>query len=171
MNVAFFHGLESPAVSEKNGVLDSVFTTVYAPPMDYRDSALFKNILQEVKNRKIDLLIGSSMGGWFAYCISSVTGIPTLLFNPAVQGRSFDPVVNIGSQSSQHTIILGKKDDVVIPEKTQEWLNENSVKSYSISWENMGHRIPINIFKKWCLKVNKGPGKVLEFKDFMLTQS
>ena len=83
MRVAFFHGLESPAISDKTVALEKLFDYVYDPAMDYKDSGLFNKVLAEVKKQKIDLLIGSSMGGWFAYCISTLTGIPTLLFNPA----------------------------------------------------------------------------------------
>jgi len=149
MRVAFFHGLESEPRTEKNVALESEFEFVIAPPMDYTDSSLFDRVLKEVKENKIELLIGSSMGGWFAYCMSTVTGIPTLLFNPAVQGRSMEPTVKTGSKSVKHTIVLGKKDDVIDPKKSVEWFAQNGKGQFNYNYESIAHRIPINVFTKW----------------------
>ena len=84
--VAFFHGMESKPVSEKNKVLESEFSFVYAPPMNYRDPSLFRAVLNQVKESNIELLIGSSMGGWFAYCISSLTGAGMRPFTHGLRG-------------------------------------------------------------------------------------
>lgn len=152
MRVAFFHGLESNPYTEKNIALESQFEYVYAPPMDYRDKNLFAKILKDVQSNDIDLLIGSSMGGWFAYCVSTITGTPCLLFNPAVQGRSFDPIVSVGNKRAKHTIVLGKKDAVIDPNKTISWFSKSGIGTQSFTWESMEHRIPIGIFKKWLSK-------------------
>jgi hypothetical protein len=146
---AFFHGLESPPRSEKNDVMERVFSEVFAPPMDYRDSRLFDETLKSVKEFQPDILIGSSMGGWFAYCISTLTGIPTLLFNPAVHGRTFDPRVKIGSISAKHTVVLGKDDKVIDPSKTIDWFSKNGVGRARFNLAQMEHRIPIDIFMRW----------------------
>ena len=52
MRVAFFHGLESPPVSDKTEWLDKNYEEVYAPAMDYRDPGLFDQVLKEIKDRK-----------------------------------------------------------------------------------------------------------------------
>lgn len=148
--VAFFHGIESPAISEKNPVLEDNFDVVYAPRMNYKDdNTLFDYTLKEIKRIKPDYLIGSSMGGWFAYCLSTMTGIPTLLFNPAVNGRSFDPIIHLGNSKAKHTIILGKSDDVINPKETIEWFKKNGMGNFDYHWESFGHRIPLNIFTEW----------------------
>jgi hypothetical protein len=149
MRVAFFHGLESAPHSEKNVALDSTFDFVYAPPMDYTDAGLFDRVLKQVQNDEIDLLIGSSMGGYFAYCISTITGIPTLIFNPAVQGRSMEPKVKYGNKRAIHTVVLGRKDDVIDPNKSIEWFDKNGIGQFRYTWESNAHRIPINVFTKW----------------------
>jgi len=146
--VAFFHGMESKPVSEKNRVLESGFSFVYAPPMNYRDPSLFTEVLNQVKESNIELLIGSSMGGWFAYCISTLTGIPTLLFNPALHSRQFDPQIELGEVKSHHTVILGRHDRIIDPVTSLQWLAENKVNSSSWYVE-MEHRIPIEVFEKW----------------------
>ena len=148
MNIAFFHGLESPAVSDKTEWLDKNYKNVYAPAMDYRDPGLFDQVLKEVKDRKIDVLTGSSMGGWFAYCISTLTGIPTVLFNPAFHSRSFDPNVKTGSRKARHRVVLGKEDDVVNPKETVEWIEKNGIGDFSVNWESNNHRTPLGVYAK-----------------------
>lgn len=162
MKVAFFHGLESAPVSDKSKAIQSMFDDAYTPAMDYRKPGLFDEVLAEVQNRKIDLLVGSSMGGWFAYCLSTLTGIPAVLFNPAVQGRSFEPSVRMGSKSANRTIVLGKKDIVIDPDKTVDWFKENGVGNNKMYWEGIGHRTPLNVFTKY-VRMNEG------FTDRILT--
>jgi hypothetical protein len=149
MKVAFFHGLESSPKSDKNDSLRSRFDFVYDPPMSYSDPGLFEKVLSEVKKNKIDLLIGSSMGGWFAYCISTLTGIPTLLFNPAVHSRPTEPKVRIGNRKAKHTLVLGISDKVIIPMLTQNWVAKEGIGSFKIYFESNEHRTPIDIFDKW----------------------
>lgn len=154
--VAFFHGLESDPHSDKNEELESRFDFVYDPPMNYYDPSLFKQVLREVKANKIELLIGSSMGGWFAYAISTLTGIPTLLFNPAVQGRSMeelDPPVKTGSSRAKHTVVFGSGDDVIVPDESEKWFKQNGVGSFDYNFESNDHRTPLPIFKKWLDKM------------------
>lgn len=167
MKIAFFHGLESKPGSGKEKFLQSS-GDAYTPAMNYKSNFSFQNLLKEVKKRKIDLLVGSSMGGWTAYALSTHTGIPTILFNPAVQGRAFDPDINLGSKSAKHTVVLGKTDDVIDPKKTEEWIKKNGKGSFSINYENIGHRTPINVFKKWLSpKMNESFGRVMLFEQFM----
>ena len=167
--IAFFHGLESPAVSDKTQYLNDNFKNVYAPPMDYKDPSLFTHVLAQVRSRNIDLLVGSSMGGYFAYCISTLTGIPTILFNPAITGRSIEPKVSFGKAPSLHIVVLGKNDDVIIPYKTVEWFKENGKGNFSFNWESNGHRTPIDIFKKYVNSFTnlKEADGLVNFADWM----
>jgi len=154
MKIAFFHGLESPPVSEKNEVLKKYFKNIYAPHMVYGSSNCFEKTLKEVESQKPDLLIGSSMGGWFAYCISTLTGIPTLLFNPAVHSRTIEPIVRIGRKKSIHTVVLGTQDNVISASDTKEWIKKEAIGHFSTYNEKMGHRLPIEIFEKWIVEID-----------------
>ena len=146
--VAFFHGLESLHYSEKNQILEQTFETVYAPPMDYHDTDVFQKVLNYIEKDRPDILIGSSMGGWFAYALSTHTGIPTLLFNPAVHSRprSFD--LPLGAETSTHIIVLGNNDDVIDPKKTINWFKENCKGDTLFDHEDIEHRIPKEVFQK-----------------------
>ena len=152
LRIAFLHGLESPHISDKTEFLNKEFTFVYAPQMDYHDPLLFEKTLKEIQENKIDLIIGSSMGGWFAYCISTHTNIPTLLFNPAFHSRSFNPVVTTGDYLVHQTIVLGMNDDLIKATDTVDYLHENNIGNL-VFFEENGHRTPIDIFTKYVNKV------------------
>ena len=168
MNIAYFHGLESTSPSDKSRYLEKNFPVAYTPLMDYKNPGTFDEVFSEVKSRNIDFLVGSSMGGWFAYCISTLTGIPTLLFNPGMQGRSIEPIVQLGNTKSKHTIILGKSDTVINPQKTVEWINKNGVGKFTTHFEKIGHRTPMDIFRKWIKNIEVNEKKhILSFDDFL----
>ena len=168
MRIAFFHGLESAAVSNKSEYLQHNFIDPYVPHMDYKDSRLFEHVLDEIKRRDIDLLVGSSMGGWFAYCLGTLTGIPTLLFNPAFHSRAFEPRVRMGFKNADNVVVLGVHDDVIVPEKSLDWIKKNGIGHFETHFENIDHRTPIGIFRKWILKnkIQESCG-VLSFQDFI----
>ena len=151
MKVAFFHGLESKETSEKSIYLKSHYDA-WCPSMDYYDPSLFEDVYAKIKEDKPDLLIGSSMGGWFAYCLSTLTGIPTLLLNPAVQGRSIEPNVREGNIKSNHIVVLGSEDVVVDPEKTKLWFTHSVKGKCEFHMENIGHRTPNPIMVKYLKK-------------------
>ena len=147
MKVAFFHGLDSPALSEKSFVLRETFDEVYDPSMDYKNPLMFDKVLKHLQDNPVDLLIGSSMGGYFAYCLSTNLGTRTLLFNPAVHSRPLEPVVSLGGKDSNHLIILGNSDTVITPKETELFFN--NVSGVNIIREDIGHTIPIEVFKKY----------------------
>ena len=147
MKVAFFHGLDSPVLSEKSFVLRETFDEVYDPAMDYKNPLMFDNVLKHLQDNPVDLLIGSSMGGYFAYCLSTILGTRTLLFNPAVHSRPLEPVVSLGGKESNHLIILGNSDTVITPKETELFFN--GVSGVNIIREDIGHTIPIEVFKKY----------------------
>ncbi len=152
MKVAFFHGLESLPRSEKNIFLEEVFDHIYAPAIDYNSPDSFSIMQDKIQEFQPDLLIGSSMGGYFAFCLSTLYDIPTLLFNPAVVDRSFDPQVSIGEYMPKQTIILGKNDNVIGPFKSIAWFDQLGKKNFLFHWEESGHRTPLPVFSKWVLK-------------------
>lgn len=150
MNIAFFHGLESSANSSKSVFLHKNFVA-FTPAMNYYDENLFDETLSQLKNTNFDLLVGSSMGGYFAYHLSTFLNLPTLLFNPAFVDRSFEPIVHTGTFQPPQTIIIGENDDVIIPQKSILWIEKN-IKHYSFYLESIGHRTPIEVFEKWVFK-------------------
>jgi predicted esterase YcpF (UPF0227 family) len=154
--VVFFHGLESQAGGPKYKFLKDRYGDVYAPSMDYfKNKNLFHQVYEQLKNQKIDIISGSSMGGYFAYWMGKKLGVDTILFNPALPYRTqVEPNIDkSGTKKSYSVIILGSDDDIIKPEDTIEWLESNeSPKNYILEWEPYGHRTPIQSFKKYFNK-------------------
>lgn len=150
MKVAFFHGLESSHISDKSIFLKENFEVAYCPDMDYNDKDIYEKQLKYIKENDFDLLIGSSMGGWFAYCLSLDTGIDTILFNPAFNRLQFTE--NLGKNIVNQTIILGKYDDVINPLISKKYIYTNGIGNFNVFDEDIEHRIPEEIFKKYLKK-------------------
>jgi len=63
--IVYLHGLESTQGGVKVSFLAEE-NFVYAPKMDYKDPTTFKKVLDKITKFKPNLIIGSSMGGYFA---------------------------------------------------------------------------------------------------------
>jgi hypothetical protein len=150
--VIYFHGLESTQGGNKVDYL-SENCYVHAPRMDYTRSDIFPFLTQMVEDYKPDLIIGSSMGGYTAYILGALYGIPVIAFNPALHNRPFSP--NYPSFVNNHIaknikIILGEEDTIVNPTLTLEWLKDHIRDTHpkmTIEKVNgVGHRVPLDIF-------------------------
>lgn len=147
MRIAYLHGLESLAKGPKNDYLKTL-GDVYDPQINYRDPNVFKKLLRELKEFKPDVIIGSSMGGYFAMVLADYLNIPGLLFNPAVHSRSIDielPFKKYKKSNTKYLIVLGKSDTIIEPSKTINIFRENRL-DYRGVYFNGGHRIPEDLF-------------------------
>tara|TARA_R110000772_G_scaffold205341_2_gene315623 strand:+ start:1823 stop:2284 length:462 start_codon:yes stop_codon:yes gene_type:complete len=147
MRAVYLHGLGSTNIGEKNDFLKDHFDAIYDPKIDYRKKGIYAELFKEIKVFKPDVIIGSSMGGWFAYNIANKLGLESLLFNPAMQNRSIEPEITTKGVLGTHNIVFGKKDDVVIAIDSLESLFKDSAK-FIHKIENIGHRIPFKVFTK-----------------------
>ena len=151
MNVWYLHGLESSVGGPKVDFLNSVADRVFAPKMVYTNPNMFKTLLESAKIDKPDLIIGSSMGGYFADAIGSHLDIEVLLFNPALHSRSIEPEgVTYGETNWKRNFVVGTEDDVINPKATKVY------KDLAKTWteiEGMGHRTSLPVFKDIYKKV------------------
>lgn len=142
--VLYLHGLESNQGGPKVEFLDSI-ALVHAPAMEYRTINWTLDKLIDLANDfNPDLIIGSSMGGYFADVLGSHTSKETLLFNPALHSRPIDYNFMYGKDGYKRTIVLGKDDTVVIPERTKELVRGTAE---IVEVQNMGHRTSLDTFK------------------------
>ncbi len=149
MKIAYLHGLESTIDKKDPKIIfmHERFGEVYAPSINYKDPSTFNKLLNEIKRLKPNLIVGSSMGGYVSYLIGSKLSIPTLLFNPAVVGRSFDPVVDTtGLKGTSNTVYFGKNDKVISGTDVRAYFNEMDVGSFSYNYYNGEHRVPADVF-------------------------
>ena len=151
MNVWYLHGLESSVGGLKVDFLKSVAEEVFAPKMVYTNPNMFEALLNTAKIDKPDLIIGSSMGGYFADALGSHLDVEVLLFNPALHSRSMEPKgVTYGETNWVRHIIVGSDDKVIDPKLTKV------LKDLFDTWieiEGMGHRTTLKVFKDIYKKV------------------
>lgn len=151
MNVWYLHGLESPVGGPKVDFLFEKADRVFAPKMDYHHHAMFSSLLNMGKYNKPDLIIGSSMGGYFADALGSHLDVEVLLFNPALHSRSMEPEgVTYGESNWNRNFVVGTEDKVVDPNATVVY--KDIAKSYT-EIKGMGHRTPLSVFKDIYNKV------------------
>lgn len=161
MKIAYLHGLESSIDPKDPKIIfmDETFDEVYTPSINYKDPSTFNKLLNDIKNFQPDLIVGSSMGGYVSYLIGSKLSIETILFNPAMVGRSFDPIVdNSALKGSTHHAYFGKNDKVIDGKAVRTYFNEEGVGNFKYNSYNGGHRVPANVFIdaiKNILKINK----------------
>ena len=146
MNVLFLHGLESKPTGPKMQYLKDRFTNYYAPEIDYEDPDAYEEILDLCIAEEFDMIIGSSMGGYFAHAIGTTLGTPVIMFNPALHSRSFNPYgVVCGEKPIDGVCVLGMDDDVIDPTTTYNML-KNDEKLAIMPVEGMGHRTSFEKF-------------------------
>jgi len=146
MNVLFLHGLESKPTGPKMQYLKDRFTNYYAPKIDYEDPDAYEEILDLCIAEEFDMIIGSSMGGYFAHAIGTTLGTPVIMFNPALHSRQFNPYgVVCGEKPIDGVCVLGMDDDVIDPTTTYNML-KNDEKLAIMPVEGMGHRTPFEKF-------------------------
>ena len=151
MKVWYLHGLESAAGGPKVDFLNEVADEVYAPEMDYENPFMFAALYNKGLEDKPDLIIGSSMGGYFADALGSHLDVEVLLFNPALHSRIIEPIgVTYGETNWERNFVVGTEDDVIDPIATRVY------KDLAKTWteiEGMGHRTTLPVFKDIYKKV------------------
>jgi predicted esterase YcpF (UPF0227 family) len=151
MKVWYLHGLESTVGGPKVDFLKEVADEVFAPAMDYTNHRLFGELYRKIiKEGKPDLIIGSSMGGYFADAIASHFDIEVLLFNPALHSRSIEINLPYGETNWVRHMVVGTEDKVIDPKLTKV------LKGLFDTWieiKGMGHRTTLSVFKDIYKKV------------------
>ena len=66
MKIAYLHGLDANNLGPKNLWLKTI-CDLYDPQIDYRKKKIYTEIKKEILNFNPEMIIGSSMGGFFAY--------------------------------------------------------------------------------------------------------
>ena len=149
MNVWYLHGFESKAGGPKVDFLRKISDKVYAPKVDYYHSEMFSSLLKLAKYNKPDLIIGSSMGGYYADAIASHLGINVLLLNPALHSRPIDTKLPYGDNFGRKFTVLGMEDKVINYKVSLDLIRKDKTSNPStdsILLVNMGHRTPLNKF-------------------------
>jgi uncharacterized protein len=155
MNILFLHGLESKLSDPKRAILKT-YGNVIAPDIEYKTNP---NIIQELYNeyhdQDINVIIGSSMGGFIAYHLANSLSICALLYNPALPYRNkvqqlIPENLPINNPAFMR-IVLGGLDDVIKANDNLQYLAQHKCPStdYNISINSkLAHQIPMDVFEK-----------------------
>jgi predicted esterase YcpF (UPF0227 family) len=155
MNILYLHGLESKLSAPKKAILQT-YGKVIAPDLEYKSNPnVIQNLYDEYQNQDINVIIGSSMGGFTAYHLANSLGICALLYNPALPYRNdveqIIPATLPIKNSSFMRIVLGAQDDVIKAKDNLNFLaqNTNPQTDYDITIKReLAHQIPIDIFEQ-----------------------
>ena len=170
MKVAFFHGLESVGPGSKGVYLQGVVADVYAPQVNYKDPADVQRIWNEVIEFQPDVVVGSSMGGWFALHVCMELDVVGALINPAVVNRSLELDLQWKLNMTQPLFILAGLDDEAIPcAEAMNWLSDHNF-TIDISYVRAGHRIPIKLFEDWWQSITSRLWSLSKFESSELKQ-
>ncbi len=85
MKVLFLHGLDSSSETNKFEVIDT--PTKYCLTVDYRSKSFeqVKELYEEsIEHIKPDVIVGHSLGGFWALYMSNIHGIPCVAINPSI---------------------------------------------------------------------------------------
>jgi esterase/lipase len=147
----YIHGLDGFLSDEKRTIL-SKYTQVVAPIMEFRaNPGAYYDLLSIAKEEKVDIIIGTSMGGCMAYHLSLHFSVPSLLFNPALPFRSvgIDLPTPDKIRDTYLRVIIGGQDDIIDPIQNVAWLATYEKGDMDIRWRNtLGHRIPTDVFEE-----------------------
>ncbi|EMQ95178.1 Hypothetical protein D778_02699 [Xanthomarina gelatinilytica] len=153
MNILYLHGLNGSLKPKKRNILEA-YGTVFAPSIDYQNNPnAILWLYDSYKNKDIDIVIGSSMGGFAGFHLSKLMQIPALLFNPALAARSVEQQTPNTPSNNGSTIsmVLGAKDTVIDPKGTLHYIGEHLNAGQPIDIKihpYLEHRIPVAVFEE-----------------------
>lgn len=155
MNILFLHGLESKLSEPKRAILEK-YGQVIAPDLDYKSNPnMIEFLFNTYQNQKIDVIIGSSMGGFAGYYLAQLLNLPSMLYNPALPYRNTIEQIVPSNIPMNHPksmrIILGGQDNVIKTKDNLAFLAENCTDKtdYTIViLKDLAHQIPFDVFKK-----------------------
>lgn len=153
MNILYLHGLNGNLTEDKRLILER-YANVEAPAIDYeKNPDSLMSLYTHYKDANIDIIIGSSMGGFAGFHLCRLFQLPALLFNPALVERSVYQNIpeTPETNDSSISIVLGAKDEVVDPRITLTFLVNSLGQSQDYSLKirhNLEHRIPLAVFEE-----------------------
>lgn len=153
MTILYIHGLNGSLSHEKQTILEQ-YGTVISPSIDYHNIPNAIECLYDTyKNKTIDVVIGSSMGGYTGFHLCKLIQKPALLFNPALASRSVEQQTPItpSNNGNNISIVLGAKDTVVDPKGTLNYIGDHLNTEQPIDIKilpYLEHRIPVDVFEE-----------------------
>ncbi len=169
MKALYIHGLDSFLKPDKLEIMKNLGLDPVALHLNYRETLGVYEILKDAAiHKNVQMIIGSSLGGYLGFLLSADLGLPCLLFNPAMNYKEqvFYSVMPEVSESKcpYRFVVLGANDDTISPEETIISLKDYEKKGYHhriVTCEWLGHQIDLTTFESmvsWALGSLKAEG-------------
>ena len=152
MHSLYLHGLNSSNKGERADWLQQ-FGSIANPLMDYNNYPKdFQQIEKLILAQRPDVIVASSLGGYFAFHLGNYYRIPTILLNPALLMTNIvKPDNRLLASDTFHTISIGKNDDIIPPWTTRAVLQQLHANHRIFEYE-IGHETPFEVFVSVCEK-------------------
>lgn len=147
--ILYLHGLGTRLSEEKYEVLKA-YGEVLFPAIDYQASdQIVNDLYSQYKEEGIDVIIGSSFGGFAAYYLSSLLNTDCLIFNPALPYRSFSQQIPEERQRKKKLLtVIGGQDQVIKAADNIHFLLEHQSENEHSRihvLQDLAHQIPVPI--------------------------
>ena len=116
---------------------------------------MIQHLYDEYKNQEVNVIIGSSMGGFAGFHLANSLGVCALLYNPALPYRNaveqIIPACLPINNSAFMRIVLGAQDNIIKAKDNLNYLalHSNPTTDYVITIKKeLVHQIPIEIFEQ-----------------------
>lgn len=155
MKILYLHGLESKLSVEKRTLLEK-YGQVMAPALDYKSNpAMIASILNAYQDHGIDVIIGSSMGGFAGFYLANSLGICSMLYNPTLPYRgSTEQIIPTNlpvNYPKAMRVVLGGQDTVIKAKDNLDFLAKhisNTTDFSIVIRKDLGHQIPMEVFER-----------------------
>ena len=146
----YIHGLDSSPKAEKLACIQKHSQTK-ALHLDYRNTPDAFDVLSNlIEKEGVTHIVGSSFGGFLGFWLAEKYGLPCLLFNPAIGMKTIEMKheQHFGN-CPQRLVIIGQKDNVVLPETTLRFLDSHPSSNRTqriVLCNNLEHQIDLSTF-------------------------
>lgn len=161
MKVINIHGYHGNHENSAYTALDELKAEIISPYLDYDSETpekILENLHKLIKENNPDIIVGTSLGGFFATILSVRTDIPAILINPALMPflhlprldykvdikpyiSLFGEIANL-NKNKIHTIIGGKDEIIDTHDFTKNLLYNDTFLIYP-SGKHSGATLPL----------------------------
>lgn len=172
MNIIYIHGLDSDANSTKGLLLEHYCQQYHAdinvvrPDLNKSPAQVFEQLVSLIESLsrneneanqnvndtsvfKSTVLVGSSLGGYFATLVSNDTGTPALLLNPSTQ-----PHITLQRFSDDN--LLDSKDSSLMDRVLHKTAGGWSMTQVDLQWFETNQLLEVNYPEKIAVFIKQG---------------
>jgi predicted esterase YcpF (UPF0227 family) len=161
MRTLYIHGLDSFPVPEKKQIMKDAGLEITALHINYREKlGVYETLKDTAIRKKIEFIMGSSLGGYLGNVLAEDLGLPCLLFNPAMHYTDvfYSKIPKIEKpKCPTRFVVLGLNDETINPNYTLKVLREKGCKGTNqrvLTAHWLGHEIDFRTFDEmlhWAL--------------------